>query len=177
NKSGLKPAYPFEDLFAVLIDRAEALAWCDLDASTLSKFDNGAYVSLRAILLATLCELCAPALYERFAKIRSAEANPDAERPAQTDGGTARSRQFIVAMRTGGLRLLFDDKPVLLRLIAILTRQWIDGTREFISRLVADLPAIRRDLIPDSPADKVVEVGGGLSDPHNDLPSRLITPL
>jgi type 2 lantibiotic biosynthesis protein LanM len=175
NKSGLKPAYPFEDLFAALIDRAEALAWSNLDASTLGKFDKGAHASLRAILLATLCELCAPALYERFAKIRSAKANSESERPARNDEVTIRYRQFIVAMRTGGLRLLFDDKPVLLRLIAILTRQWIDRTCEFISRLAADLPTIRRDLIPDSPADKVVEVEGGLSDPHNDGRSVLIT--
>ena len=38
------------------------------------------------------------------------------------------------------------DKPVLLRLIATLTRQWIDTSREFMLRLDADLPALR-DLI------------------------------
>ena len=75
-------------------------------------------------------------------------------------------------MQAGGFTGLFDDKPVLLRLIATVTRQWIDTSREFMLRLDADLPAIRRESAADQacPADaasQVAQIDGDLSDPHN----------
>src|SRR4029077_7834413 len=51
--------------------------------------------------------------------------------------------------------------------MAVVTRQWIDAAREFILRLAADLPAIRRDLIHGS-TSKIVDIASGISDPHND---------
>ncbi len=65
-------------------------------------------------------------------------------------------------MKAGGFRRLFEDKPVLLRLIATITRQWIDTTREFVLRLDADLATIRRDIldavkpIAGSPGSKAI---------------------
>jgi type 2 lantibiotic biosynthesis protein LanM len=165
------PVYPFEDLFKALIERAEALVWSGVDTGTCNCFDERARASLRHMLLAVLCELCAPALYERFAKSRELDKSPD---PKSRDldkfvqaPGTARYREFIADLRSGGLRQLFEQKPVLLRLIAVLTRQWIDVTREFIDRLAADLPAIRRELIKAPAGADIVEIGSGVSDPHN----------
>jgi len=157
-----EPAYPFADLFMALIERAEALVWSGVDASACSRFDDLARASLKDMLLAALCELCAPALYERFAKSRQVDKIAPAQAP-----GTARYREFIAAVRAGGSRRLFEEKPVLLRLIAVLTRQWIDATREFIDRLAADLPEIRRVLIKARGDAKVVEITSGVSDPHN----------
>jgi len=156
------PAYPFADLFAALIERAEALVWSGVDAAVCNHFDERTRASLRDMLLEVLCELCAPALYERFAKSRE----PGTTDPAQTPG-TARYREFIAGLRAGGSRQLFEQKPVLLRLIAVLTRQWIDATREFIDRLAADLPEIRRELIKARRDGKIVEIRSGVSDPHN----------
>jgi class II lanthipeptide synthase len=167
SKLGITPAYPFEDLFVPLIESAEAFAWSDLAAPISSKFNYTARASLRNALLAAVSELCAPALYERFAKTRN-ESDSQSGNPSGQDEGTAIYREFVSTMRNGGFRILFEDKPVLLRLIALLTRQWIDATREFVTRLAADLPAIRHDLVPDSPADEVVDVVSDISDPHND---------
>ena len=50
-------------------------------------------------------------------------------------------------MKAGGVLRLFEDKPVLLRLMATIMRQWIETTREFVLRLDADLAAIRRDIL------------------------------
>ena len=154
------PVYPFEDLFTALIERAEALVWSGVDTGACNCFDERARASLRHMLLAVLCELCAPALYERFAKSR------DLDKFAQAPG-TARYREFIADLRSGGLRQLFEQKPVLLRLIAVLTRQWIDATREFIDRLAADLPAIRRELIKTPAGAGIVDIKSAVSDPHN----------
>ena len=70
-------------------------------------------------------------------------------------------------MKAGGFRRLFEEKPVLLRLIAVMTRQWIETSREFILRLDADLPAIRRDILRSNADSPVAKIEGDLSDPHN----------
>ena len=77
---------------------------------------------------ATSCALCAPVLYERFAQAPNYD-------------------KFIAEMASGGFQRLLDDKPVLLRLVASLTRQWLATTREFVTRLHTDIDAIRRDLL------------------------------
>ena len=170
SKVDLAPACPFEDLFGALIEDAEALVWGGVDPSIRNRFDERARASLRHILLSTLCELCAPALYERFAKARepkSHEPEPPGLDKTALAPDTARYRKFIADLRSGGSRQLFEQKPVLLRLIAVLTRQWIDATREFIDRLAADLPAIRRELTNASAGASIVKIRSGISDPHN----------
>ena len=97
--------------------------------------DDSARACLRRSLTAQLSDLSAPALYQRFAQARN-----DAAPSGCYD-------RFVHAMKSNGWRQLFDDTPVLLRLMAALTRQWIDASRELITRLDAHLPAIRRDLL------------------------------
>jgi type 2 lantibiotic biosynthesis protein LanM len=166
--------YPFETLFAPLIERADRLAWSDLDASAAAIFSESALICLRQSLCAAIAELCAPALYEGFAKMRNAGATPDDGKPPAQNVGTSRYRHFVAEMRAGGFRRLFEDKPVLLRLLATATRQWIDTTREFVARLLADLSAVRRDILQSSSDAKVIGIEGDVSDPHNDGRSVLI---
>jgi type 2 lantibiotic biosynthesis protein LanM len=162
------PTDPFADLFGALIETAEARVWSGVDAFTCSHFEDPARASLRHMLLTVLCELCAPALYERFAKSRDSKSRDVDKLDPAREPGTARYREFIAELKAGGSRQLFEQKPVLLRLIAVSTRQWIDATREFIDRLAADLPEVRRELIKAPVGAKVVEITSGVSDPHND---------
>ncbi|GLS22854.1 lanthionine synthetase [Labrys miyagiensis] len=74
---------------------------------------------------------------------------------------------FITEMIGGGLRQLFQDRPVLLRLMAVITRQWIDTWREFVVRLHADMETVRRSILRLDTLDRVEHVAEGLSDPHN----------
>ena len=138
--------------------------------STHAVFDNlneSARACLRHSLLKELSRLCAPAIYERFDRARKAGAtSPNAPHPQQ-DVGTSRYDEFVAEMKAGGFRHLFEDKPVLLRLIATITRQWIDTSREFVLRLDADLAAIRRDILHSSAHGPVTKIEGDLSDPHN----------
>jgi len=158
---------PFEHLFTPLVAHAETRLWSGLDARVFNRLSEGARDDLRHLLLTQLSELCAAAIYERFAKAR-------AEAAFGQRGGTSRYDQFIAAMKTGGFRLLFEDKPVLLRLIACVTRQWIDMSREFMRRLDADLPLIHRDILRSGSESAVAEIDGDLSDPHNGGRSVLI---
>jgi type 2 lantibiotic biosynthesis protein LanM len=157
----------FEHLFAPLLEEAEARLWSGIHGSVFDKLNESAHASLRYALLQMLSNLAAPALYERFVTLRktSKTSTDPAERLQRT--GTSIYDCFIAEMKAGGLRRLYEDKPVLLRLIASVTRQWIDASREFVLRLDADLVTIRRNILHSSTHARVAKIEGDLSDPHN----------
>ncbi len=161
SESQSSPPLPFEQLFTPVVAQAEARLWSGLDAPISDRLNQTAHADLRRSLLVQLSELCAAALYERFAKTRD-----DAGEPAQR-GSTARYDQFVAAMKADGFRVLFEDKPVLLRLIASVTRQWIDTSREFVRRLDADLAILHRDIVQSGGDSRVAKIESDLSDPHN----------
>jgi type 2 lantibiotic biosynthesis protein LanM len=160
-------SFPFEQLFGALVEQAEILVWSGLEARVRDNLDDSARARLRQSLLTELSELSTPAIYERFAEARKAGMIPAAETAPSEKAGTAHYDQFIADMRARGFRRLFEDKPVLLRLLATLTRQWIDTSREFVLRLDADLTTIRRTLLRSETVGRVVKIEGDLSDPHN----------
>jgi class II lanthipeptide synthase len=164
-KDGTESREPcaFEQLLRPLVVQAQAQLRNGISQRALGHLSTTAWAGLGNTLLNELSGLCAPALYERFSRARSA-AGTAAE--ARQDG-TAIYRRFIADMQAGGFTRLFEDKPVLLRLIATVTRQWIDSSREFMLRLDADLPALRRDLLKTVTASPVARIDGDLSDPHN----------
>ncbi len=157
----------FEELFTPLVAQADARLWSGLDARVGDNLNEAARASLRLALLRELSSLGTAALYERFAKARNASSpQHDAAEPAQHNGSSIYDR-FIAEMQAGGWRRLFEDKPVLLRLFATITRQWIETSREMVLRLDADLAAIRRDILHSANAGRVAGFEGNLSDPHN----------
>ena len=157
----------FEHLFTPVVEQAEARLWSDIDARVFDNLNESARACLRLSLLKELSSLSTPAIYERFVKARKTNGTPpDATKPQQ-DAGTSRYDQFVAEMKAGGLRSLFEDKPVLLRLIASITRQWIDTSREFVLRLDADLATIRRDILHSGAGSRIAKIEGDLSDRHN----------
>jgi type 2 lantibiotic biosynthesis protein LanM len=157
----------FEQLFTAVVAQADGRLWSGLDARVTDNLSEAAHTSLRRSLLRELSSLGTPALYERFAKARNASSpQHDAIAPAQRNG-SARYDHFVAEMQAGGWRRLFEDKPVLLRLFATVTRQWIDTSRELVLRLDADLAVIRRDILHSANAGRAAAIEGNLSDPHN----------
>ena len=154
--------FAFEHLFMALADAAEARLRDGLDASAGDNLTPGAQAALRRALLKELSALATPAVYEGFLKFRKAAG---AGQTTQGPGNTLYDK-FIADMQAGGWRALFEEKPVLLRLLVLLTRQWIDTTREFLLRLDADLAAIRHGLL-DGGSGRVAAIEGDFSDPHN----------
>ena len=142
----------FEGLFLPLVAQAELRLWSGLDEAASDNLAETARACLSHGLLRDLSDLSAPALYERFAKARLA--------------GTS-YEQFSSGMQSGGFRRLFEDKPVLLRLLATRVRQWLDTSHEFVARLAADLPTIRRDLLHAGAESLITAVERDLSDLHN----------
>jgi type 2 lantibiotic biosynthesis protein LanM len=158
---------PFEPLFMPVVEKAEALLWADIDARAFNVLNESARACLRHSLLKELSSLCVPAIYERFAKARKGRAAPADAVRLQRDGATSQYDQFVAAMKASGFRRLFEDKPVLLRLVASVTRQWIDTSRELVLRLDADLATIRRDFLHADGAKSIAKIEGDLSDLHN----------
>lgn len=142
----------FEQLLAPAVRDAQTQLWGGVDPRVRAAFTDSAHADLHSALLTELSGLCAPALYERFAEVRQRGAG---------------YHEFVADMRATGFRCLFEDQPVLLRLMASVTRQWIDTSREMITRLAADLPSIRLDLLGSDTPCRVTGIEGRLSDPHN----------
>jgi type 2 lantibiotic biosynthesis protein LanM len=160
----------FEQLLWPVVRQADALLEAAADPRALARLTEAARGYLTVMLLKELSSLCAPALYELFAQARKKTPPSSAERP----NGTSHYDNFVADMRAGGLRRLFESKPVLLRLIAVVTRQWIDTASEFITRLNADLMAITRDVLQSGDPGQVVLIQGDRSDRHNGGHSVLI---
>ncbi len=140
----------FEHLLLPVVDEADARLWSGVDAQTATIFTDLARADLRDALLEQLSALCAPALYALF----------DTARPSGY-------QQFITDMATQGFRHLFEAKPVLLRLISTIIRQWINTTTELVARLGTDLPVIRADLLAADVPSHVTRIHGELGDLHN----------
>ncbi|KAB2847593.1 MAG: type 2 lantipeptide synthetase LanM, partial [Hyphomicrobiaceae bacterium] len=165
--------FPFEDVFATVADEAELRLRGAVGQHALDGFALSARESLRSLLLDKLCSLCAPALYARFVEARRSQT---AISPAagMTQPSRALYEQFIHDLRAHGLRRLFDEKPILLRLIATVVGQWIASSSNLVVRLASDHLAIRRVLLNDAAEAPVIGVSGDLSDPHNGGQSVLI---
>lgn len=167
--AALEQAEPcaFEQLFTPVVGEAEARLWSDIDARVSGNLNENARACLRLALLKEISGLATPAIYERFVKARKAAGTPPDAAKAGQDASTCLYDRFIADMKAGGLRSLFEDKPVLLRLLALITRQWIDTSRELVLRLDADLAAIRCDLLQSGASARVARIEGEFSDPHN----------
>ena len=159
--NGFEPV-AFEHLFEPVVKRAADLVWSGVDRRAFDNLTESAHAGLHHSLLGELSNICAPALYEQFAHARkTSELQP------KENSETSLYDRFTDDMKSGGFRRLFEEKPVLLRLIAMLTRQWIDTTRELVTRLDADLPEIRRDILRSNADSPVARIAGEFSDPHN----------
>jgi type 2 lantibiotic biosynthesis protein LanM len=171
---GAKPC-PFEHLFAPVVEQAAMRLWSGIDRRAYDNLNASAHACLRHLLLEQLCTLAAPALYDRFVKATRSAAKPaPSAEPQAGNSSTAQYDRFVADMKTAGFRRLFDEKPVLLRLIASIARQWIDTSREFVMRLDADLAIVRRDILHTDARSRIAGIEGELSDPHNGGHSVLI---
>jgi type 2 lantibiotic biosynthesis protein LanM len=146
---------PFEDLLFGVVDSAEKVLQSGLSATALSLVAESAFAMLCHSLLTQLADLCAPAFYEAFSE--------GLRRPSTS---VSRYSAFLDDMRSGGFQTLFEAKPVLLRLMASLVRQWIDANREFIMRLCADLSEVRSRLCDTDQRCPITSIRGQISDPH-----------
>jgi type 2 lantibiotic biosynthesis protein LanM len=158
---------PFEHLFAPVIGQAEARLWAGIDRGALNNLTESAHADLRHALLEELAGLCAPLLYERFVKAAKRSATRSASVAGERAAGASPYHEFIAGMQSCGLRAVLEEKPVLSRLLAAVTRQWLDASRDFVLRLDADIATIRKRILNVNAHSPVAAISAGRSDPHN----------
>jgi type 2 lantibiotic biosynthesis protein LanM len=157
--------YAFEHLFRGVVAAGEQLAWQGLNLRL--KISETARRDLRRLLLKDLISLCAPALYDSFRQIRQSPAD---ECPSTSSSSTASIYdRFIAEMRSAAW---LKYKPVLIRLIAVITRQWIDAVQKFLLRLDHDIEVIESEIVR-SPGLVMLKIEASGSDRHNDGQSVL----
>ena len=147
-------AIAFEHLIASIVEAAEERLWADMPPGAVQNLTEVAVAGLVYALGRELSDLCAPALFGCFLEFtggaanRVGDATPADDNEGASISGCSQYDHFLSEMRKTGFRDLFDAKPVLLRLISVVTRQWIQTTRELLSRLHADLPILREFFSP-----------------------------
>ena len=158
---------PFEALFAKLGLLAYEEVKKAVSSKALACFSQSAIADLNHALLKQITDLTSPFLYSDFVKDLKSQM-PDGKLLA-SDADTNKNLYdgFVSKMQSGGLIKHVETKPVLLRLLASVTRQWINTTIELIDRVSLDLPRIQEKILGTSSPIQVAEVGGDLSDPHN----------
>lgn len=158
-------ALPFDDIFKGLVDAAyKSLPWADLGTSI---FSADARQNLQKALLANLSLLCTPVLYELFTAYKQSKGGNDllpSDSPSRTH-----YIGFIAYMQKEGFAKLFDEKPVLLRLITILTTQWIQASTELLQAIAQDWELIQKKFLSQGreEAIQVIRIESSLSDHHH----------
>ena len=157
---------PFQDLFLGQIEMASKKVIEKLSFDPREYFSKSGWVSYQSILLKQITDLSAPVLFNIFIKHLKSEnaANPTKIIDASSD---TIYKNFIEQMQNKGMRELFIEKPVLLRLIANITRQWITTSIKLLNRIQADFSEITQNLISNNGPFAITAVIGGLSDAHN----------
>jgi type 2 lantibiotic biosynthesis protein LanM len=157
----------FQGIFLSLLQGANVELKKIASPKALECFTSEAMSDLNFALLHQLSDLLAPLLYSLFVKDLKG-LSPDGKLlPSDVDTNQNHYADFIGRLQEGGLEQIFNEKPVLLRLLAAITRQWIDTTGELVNRLAKDLEAIECKLLHSKRPIKVSSIEGDISDPHN----------
>src|SRR5690606_2836936 len=118
-------------------------------------------------LLRRLARIAAPTLLHLFDRERP-PLDP-LERALRWDGAVPAPSHayvaFVERLRADGLGTVFETYPVLARLVARVTRDWIAAAQTLAARLDIDRDRIASDLL-NGVSPCVVDARCGLSDPH-----------
>jgi type 2 lantibiotic biosynthesis protein LanM len=146
---------PFEDLFVPLLN-----FYFDENKDQLSNhiFSSELRACFENELLVSLSNLTSTILLEKFTAYKSINSSEDLENNLYIN--------FINYMSNEGMIKLFDEKPVLLRLIGTKVQQWKESTEELVERLSNDFDEIRLFFKIDSGV-QILNISNSESDLHN----------
>jgi type 2 lantibiotic biosynthesis protein LanM len=149
---------PFSPAFTALGRTIVSEAGYDDD----TLFDDSARDDLISAVIIRVTEIAIPSLFTNFATLRKL-----VETGKVDHDGSDIFKAYIQALRQGGFRRLFLERPVLARLIAQEAQRAVVELREARARLHADLERIAGSFLDGCDPGTVTAVQTGLSDPHN----------
>jgi len=168
SESNIFNSIPFHHLFAPLVKEASNQMLAKLDRDINPYLTQSGLHSLEFQLSKQLSDLSAPALFNRY--IKYLKANLETVPPVskeESEPSTALYSAFVKELQKSGIHQLFIDIPVLLRLIALVTRQWINTSSIFLQRLMNDFSELSHLYLENEKNPQINEIKGDLSDPHN----------
>lgn len=122
-----------------------------------------AFADLDRSLLRRLSDATADVLFESFSSFRNSRLGPQRSFDIQ---GDQIYQEFVAHFRSEGLDQVLSTHPVLGRLLAILTKQWMNWTSLLFLRYAQDRNAISREFYSSEDQGRVAAVSTQLSDPH-----------
>jgi type 2 lantibiotic biosynthesis protein LanM len=160
-------ALPFQEVYAPLV----VSAWQEVAARQpegLGRLSGAARTQLQRSLLQQLAWLASRTLHLEFTVFCHAAGVTPLDRVVWQAGSAAQDawyQRFVRdLLREGGLEALFQEYPVLARLLATRLDLWVEAQAEFLERLNRDWSEIGREWA--DPLHRVEAVDVGLSDPH-----------
>jgi type 2 lantibiotic biosynthesis protein LanM len=155
--------YPFQELLVPFVVDASARVHAAA-GSALSGLTESARVTLERYLLRSLSRMSAETLGQDF-EVYVAVQRALRQRPDPWSGRT-RYLGFLQQMANGGWTVFLGQYPVLARLMASVSDQWVESVTEFARRLQADWPAIARNFGAGEDPGRLVWLEPGISDRH-----------
>ena len=157
---------PFIHLFSTLISESKKKLLNSLNFSYSSFLTEIGISDLERLLVNDLSDLYSPLIFKDFDRYRKDSIS---NKFAYSD--------FIKYSKQYGFCQLLTEYPVLLRLLSVLIRQWMDTTSEFMIRLGRDSPLICKKIAQIQVDNKIISVSGSLSDKHSKGRSVLLITL
>lgn len=158
---------PFQELFLGIVDFAYREVCANSRHDIDQFFARKAQIDLLVFLLRKVADLAAPILYSHFIQYLKSNSPEGNLLPSDADIKQNLYDDFLEIMRVEVLEKLLDEKPVLLRLIASVTRQWINASSELINRFIDDQTLLQHEMLQTSEKLMVKSIQTGLSDAHN----------
>ena len=140
-------------------------AWDRVPPTTERLFGSQAKLTLQKDLFKAISDLCVRILYRELCEWRRVNS-VDAYQLSSLE---LRSKYltFLSFLRSRQIERIITAKPVLLRLLSVIVRQWIDEAKEIITRVSSDWNELQGFLSTHKGTrHKVVAITGGLSDRH-----------
>lgn len=171
--TNIENRFPFQHLYEPIIGSLASELRLKIDTKNIALLSEEAWNSLTDQLLEKLSALHAAILYKLFIeKTKLFSENPDSNL-TKPHSRSDIYKSFIQEVKSFQYKKIIEEYPVLLRCATEICDQWLFAATSLIQRLNSDYTVIKTELDPTLPTAKfaegvVVEVTGGLSDPHND---------
>jgi type 2 lantibiotic biosynthesis protein LanM len=142
-----------------------------LGGSAYTLLNEKSHLALARMLLERLSKLAAPSLFMHFAWFKKCSGYDSPfsflNKTKSNSPENECYQAFIKDMFEGGLVSFLKEYPVVARLAASQTEQWIDTVSEFVKRLASDRDEISTKFGLGKNIGQVIQVSPGLSDEHD----------
>ncbi|MCF4965699.1 type 2 lantipeptide synthetase LanM [Nostoc sp. CMAA1605] len=159
---------PFQEILIPFIEVAKQKLIARLGCRK-PLLSHDAQAQIERNLINKLSDLLAECLNVEFTLFRSYRSSGLNHLIQKLQGNFAnyKYQNFVKKILDNQLLSFFKEYSVAARLAATVTDLWVETVEEFLLRLASDWDEITQNFSPDQELEQVINIEGGLSDPHN----------